>query len=108
MDPTLEVDPGRGLRIEWPDGHQSSLPFDRLRRLCPCASCREESGRPSTLRILPSDPSTAARIVRIDPVGRYAVQFTWGDGHNTGIYSWEYLRAHCGCFQCRLAQEGEV
>lgn len=108
MNPIVEVDSERGLRIEWTDGHQSLFPFADLRGLCPCAACREEADRHSALRVLPSDPGAATRIVRIEPTGRYAIQITWGDGHNTGIYSWEYLRAHCGCLACRLARKGEV
>ncbi len=108
MAPTLEVDPAGGLRIEWPDGHQSTFPFAELRALCPCAACREQAEQSSTLRVLPSDPESALRIVRIGSVGRYAIQISWGDGHNSGIYSWDYLRAHCGCLACRLAREGEA
>ena len=37
------------------------------------------------------------------PVGRYALQFNWQDGHSAGIYSWEYLRRMCQCGECRLA-----
>ena len=38
-------------------------------------------------------------------VGRYAMQFNWLDGHSGGIYSWEYLRRHCQCQECRFAAE---
>jgi DUF971 family protein len=41
------------------------------------------------------DPLSEAEIelVQIQPVGRYAVQFAWGDGHSTGIYTYELLRS---------------
>jgi DUF971 family protein len=38
-------------------------------------------------------------------VGRYAIQFNWQDGHNGGIYSWEYLRRVCQCQECRFTRE---
>ena len=37
-------------------------------------------------------------------VGRYAIQFNWLDGHSAGIYSFEYLRRHCQCGECRFAR----
>ena len=37
-------------------------------------------------------------------VGRYAIQFTWLDGHSAGIYSWDYLRRHCQCQECTFAE----
>ena len=42
----------------------------------------------------PAKPKSA------QPVGRYAIQFNWLDGHSGGIYSWEYLRRVCQCTEC--------
>lgn len=42
----------------------------------------------------------------VTPVGNYAVTFTWNDGHKSGIYSWNFLRRHCLCPECR-AKRGE-
>jgi DUF971 family protein len=103
MVPRVEVDPGGGVIIEWPDGHQSRFPFEDLRAVCPCATCREGkegSGHVST----PRSPE-ASRLLKITPVGRYAISALWGDGHSTGIYSWEFLRERCGCLPCRLARK---
>jgi len=36
----------------------------------------------------------------LEPVGNYALRFTWGDGHNTGIYSFDLLRSLCPCREC--------
>ena len=83
------------LRIEWQDGHESVYPVRLLRLNCRCAHCVEErTGRP-LLRDedIPSD----VRPVLISPVGRYAVQISWTDGHDTGIYSFEHMRALCPC-----------
>ncbi len=95
-DPPEAIDvTGAGeLRIAWPGGPEVTIPPLRLRDLCPCAECVEEgTGR----KIL--DPATipaGIRPVKIDPVGNYAIQITWSDGHSTGIYSWRTLREASG------------
>jgi ATP-binding protein involved in chromosome partitioning len=79
------------LRVEWKDGHQSLFPVRGLRLACRCASCIEEmTGRP-LLRV--EDVPEDVRPVRISPVGRYGIQIAWTDGHQTGIYTFEYLRS---------------
>ena len=100
---------GTGVEITWKDGHQSSWSFPWLRDACPCATCHEE--REHTGR-LPGDPKpkpqtllpmfeAPARPVEVTPVGKYAIKFKWSDGHEAGIYSWEYLRRVCNCEPCR-------
>ncbi|NUQ82024.1 MAG: DUF971 domain-containing protein [Bacteroidetes bacterium] len=81
------------LTITWQDGSLHHLPFKKLRDLCPCATCSGE-----TVLLKTSKPSkvfldTPGRytLSGIDPVGNYAVTFRWGDGHQTGIYSWDFL-----------------
>ena len=44
------------------------------------------------------------RPVEATPVGKYAIRFKWNDGHESGIYSWEYLRNVCQCDECRSAR----
>jgi len=44
-----------------------------------------------------------AKPASVHPVGRYALQFNWLDGHTSGIYSWEFLRRHCQCRECTFA-----
>lgn len=82
------------LLIEWADGVRSELGLGLLRRHCPCATCRteRESTSNNPLRILRSDPS-GLRVVDARLVGNYAVQFTWSDGHNTGIFEFRFLRS---------------
>ncbi len=78
------------LRIEWQDGHESLYPVRRLRIACRCANCVEElTGRPL---LREQDVPEDVRPERISPVGRYAIQIAWSDGHDTGIYSFDYLR----------------
>ncbi|MBI4605174.1 MAG: DUF971 domain-containing protein [Planctomycetes bacterium] len=88
----------RDLEIVWQDGHVSVYPVAYLRRACRCASCVDEWTGAQILKAeqVPED----VRPVRIDPVGRYAVHFTWSDGHTSGIYSFDHLRAICPCAEC--------
>src|SRR5262245_18503180 len=78
------------LRIRWSDGVESLYGVRGLRLACRCAHCVEEmTGRPLLDATgVPAD----VRPVRIRSVGRYALQFDWSDGHDTGIYTFEYLR----------------
>ena len=78
------------LRIRWDDGVESLYPVRELRLACRCANCVEEfSGRP----LLEADNVPAdVRPVRIQTVGRYALSFTWSDGHDSGIYPFDLLR----------------
>jgi DUF971 family protein len=102
---------GKGMEIDWADGHKSAWGFAWLRDACPCATCIEErtqQGRkpgqpppkPAVLLPMYAPPPKPASA---QPVGRYALQFNWQDGHSAGIYSWEYLRRMCQCGECRLA-----
>jgi DUF971 family protein len=84
--------------ITWNDGHFSAFPSWYLRENCMCAGCVEEfTGK---RKIGHGDiPSTVERV-HVAPVGNYALQFKWSDGHEAGIYTFEYLRKLCPCFQC--------
>ena len=85
-----------GLQITWPDGLVQNLSAGDIRRQCPCATCREERGQATTarssLQIIDSSIDEQTRLVQIRPVGGYAISLRWGDGHDTGIYSFEFLR----------------
>ena len=79
------------LRVDWQDGRQSLYVVRTLRLACRCAHCVEEmTGRPL---LREQDVPEDVRPVRISPVGRYGVQIAWSDGHDTGIYTFEYLRS---------------
>ncbi len=91
------------LIIEWNDGHRSVYAWQHLRDHCPCATCREVSGKPpDPFRILSSAEVSRGPLkpVAMSPVGRYAYKITWNDGHDTGIYTLEHLRELCQCEQC--------
>ena len=115
--PTLANDPktvkvnvstGTGMEIEWKDGHRSSYPFVFLRDACPCALCDEERdkvgrqpGEAPQLApgALPMFKATA-KPTGAEGVGKYAIRFSWTDGHDLGIYSWAFLREVCPCAEC--------
>jgi len=89
---------GAVLAIAWADGHTSEYAAVYLRGRCPCAHCVDESTgqrKVGPLQIVPD-----VTLQKIAPVGNYAVQLEWSDGHRTGLYSFEYLRALCPCPKC--------
>lgn len=77
------------VSIRWNTGESAVYPARFLRGQCPCATCVDEmtGKRIVTENLLPIlvYPKT------IEPVGRYAIQVFWSDGHSTGIYTWEKL-----------------
>jgi DUF971 family protein len=90
----LNVQPiGNELAIKWEDGAESFILFEKLRRHCPCAGCKGETDVMGNLYKNPETPLTADSfaLVRVESIGAYAIQPIWGDGHATGIYSFDYL-----------------
>ncbi len=94
MRPTDVQRIGAALAVKWDDGSESFIPLEKLRRACPCASCRGELDVMGNLYKGPDLPlpPEAFDLVRVVNVGGYGVQPIWADGHTTGIYSYEYLR----------------
>ena len=83
--------------IEWGDGHKGIYPHEILRGYCPCAGCQGHSG---TISFIAAN-GTELELEEITPVGNYALQLRWFDGHDSGLYSYKYLRALCHCDECR-------
>ena len=79
--------------IKWKDGTTSELDYRRLRDNCPCAECANLHGPPDPLRL---KLAPNYELVGLEYIGNYAVQPRWGDGHNAGLYSWNYLRELAG------------
>lgn len=84
---------GEELAIKWEDGSESFIPLEKLRRACPCAGCKGEMDVMGNVYKAPEQPLTPAafRLLRLERIGTYALQPVWGDGHATGIYSFDYL-----------------
>jgi len=82
--------------IDWADGHKSVYPHEVLRGYCPCAGCQ---GHSNTISFVAAQ-GTALEIDDLEPVGNYALCIHWFDGHDTGLYSYKYLRSLCQCAEC--------
>jgi len=92
----LDLDKQRGLTVRWADGREVFFPIGYLRRMSPSADQRElrdEQAR-NPLTVLPDSAAHDGPIVATDAelVGNYAIRITFSDGHDTGIYSWTYLK----------------
>lgn len=106
MNHSVRLEPGNiqqigdELAIAWNDGTESFLKLEQLRRACPCAAC---GGEPDVLgQFVRPDVSytdESFQLAGLVLVGGYALQPSWADGHNTGIYGFTYLR--------RLAQHSQ-
>ena len=80
----------REISIKWSDDAETRYDAVQLRRSCPCASCVNEWTGEKIL----NEASVSEDLV-IDStsvVGRYALNFHFSDGHETGIYSFQFLR----------------
>jgi DUF971 family protein len=78
----------RVLEVVFDDGAEYSLPFEYLRVYSPSAEVRGHGPGQETLQLGKHDVVVTA----VEPVGHYAVRLTFDDGHDTGLYSWAYLR----------------
>lgn len=82
--------------IDWADGHEGVYPNDVLRGFCPCAKCQGHGGN------ITFQPGGSSELRDLETVGTYALKLVWGDGHDTGIYTFQYLRDLCRCYTCRV------
>lgn len=89
------------LVITWSDGSQRVTSAVNLRDGCPCATCREklrakqqdeEAGRPKQLPVLLAGELQPLKVVRMQPVGNYAYNIGFSDGHDSGIYTFDLLK----------------
>ena len=82
------------LYIKWNDDSESKINLKYLRDECPCANCKGETILFKTYKPEKKAEETPGmyKIKNIEMVGGYAIQITWKDGHDTGIYSWDYLK----------------
>jgi DUF971 family protein len=121
QSPTAATDPksvkvnlttGKGMDIEWADGHVSHYDFVFLRDACPCAMCEDERGKSGRRPGEPVKPAPGelpmykptGRPMSAEGVGKYAIKFLWNDNHDLGLYSWRLLREICPCAVCRRSE----
>ena len=88
-------DGARRMEIVWSDGETTAYRHVVLRGFCPCATCQGHHGPVEWV-----EGDFDLELESIEPVGHYAVQLAWGDGHATGIYTFDFLRG--------LAEVGEA
>lgn len=99
MHPTqLELLDGNRLRIQWSTGEQRECSAHELRENCPCATCREKRQNKNKepaqlLPVLSTEETLPLTISAMNPMGNYAYNIEFSDGHNTGIYSLEFLHS---------------
>ena len=104
----LHVKKDQQLEIDWQDGLKSVYSISLLRTMCPCAQCRvvREGSDPHDispgakpkplLTILPGNYSDKITVTEAQMVGKYAIKLVFSDGHDSGIFSFEYLRQLAG------------
>jgi len=101
------LDDGAAVEIDWDEhGHVGIYAARELRLECRCAACRDEmTGAPL---LDSSQVPEGVRALDLRLVGAYAVRFTWSDGHDYGIYPWEFLFGICPCPRCAAARVTEA
>ena len=94
------------LKLLWNDGHESVYSFRLLRQNCQCAMCVDERSGKLILdqRSVPENMEG----LKVDVVGNYALGITFGDGHSTGIFTFDHLRKTCPCGECKEAPLSRV
>jgi DUF971 family protein len=82
------------LAIVWSDGRHDRIAWAKLRDQCPCATCRVRRAEPPpALNVITPAEAAPLRVVEMHPIGNYAYQINFSDGHKTGIYSLDLLRS---------------
>ncbi len=103
MQPTSIKKENNYINVEWPDGHKSIFEISYLRRRCPCVVCKNATERSPDGGVMLSPPKIPLQLTRAEPVGHYAIQLSFNDQHDTGIYSFDHLRKICPCSACAPA-----
>jgi DUF971 family protein len=94
-----------GIAITWNDALKATIPVEKLRKECPCATCKEARGDTShakplsskkgLLKVIEHTKNEELDLKEIWAVGNYALGLGWGDGHASGIYTYALLRELC-------------
>ncbi len=99
---SIERDGDFGIMINWSDETVSQWTSDELRKICPCATCREkrrgesqraiDTTKPPMLPVLSAAEAQPMRIESMRPVGNYAYGISFSDGHSSGVFLFDLLR----------------
>ncbi|MEM9645326.1 MAG: DUF971 domain-containing protein [Planctomycetota bacterium] len=96
------------ILITWEDGETTRWTASELRKACPCATCREKrradseqassspSSKPLGLPVLRAEEARPLSVTGMSPVGTYAYNVAFSDGHNSGLFTFELLRKPSG------------
>lgn len=90
----IDLKKDRGLTVQWADGSTSTFSIAYLRKMSPSAEMRQlrEEMATNPLAILPGGRAGPLAAEGVEVVGNYAIRLRFSDGHQTGIYTWDYLR----------------
>jgi DUF971 family protein len=94
--PTNIIVMDNNIAIKWNDGSESFLSNKIMRDKCPCANCSGESdvfGNTYKSNSPKLEDNNQYIINRYINIGHYAIRIIWQDGHNAGIYSFEFLKS---------------
>ena len=95
----IEVsDENEAIAITWEDGHTGVFSWGFLRGACPCVLCKRSH---RGVDIGSIEPVEGVWLVDWMPVGTYAIRLLWSDAHETGIYSFDYLREIYRSMECQ-------
>jgi len=90
------VENDRVFRVIWDDGAVSEYEWEPMRRACPCAYCSGEGQFAGNVNDETKFSAEQTTLKQVFPVGRYGLTPEWGDGHDTGIYTFKLLRKAAG------------
>ncbi len=83
------------LKAEWDDGFSATIKLEAFRAECPCATCKDDELKSlqGSKSMMPTFSPGKNDLKSLTPVANYAITAVWGDGHDTGIYPWQYFRS---------------
>lgn len=107
----IDLKKDRGLTIAWNDGVSSYYSMAYLRKHSPSADMRQlrDEMAKNPLTVLPASAAQSGPVTALgaDLVGNYALRMRFSDGHDTGIFTWEYLRSIDPARQGGAVQPGQ-
>ena len=90
----IRIDRAEGwLEMDWADDGVLRVRLSDVRKACPCALCGDmRAKQDEQLQMITAEQIPSIDLSDVIPVGNYAIQIRWTDGHDTGIYTYSYLK----------------